>query len=220
MAKILLIEDDATISMSISYLLKDEQYEVISCFNIEDSKQELLNNKFSLILLDLSLPDGNGLDLCKYIKQDYNIPVIIITANNEEESIVRGFDLGSDDYITKPFKTKELISRIKNILRRYKDIEEDIINIDNIKIDTKSYMVYQNDIVVDLTPLEYKILLTLFQNKGIVLTREQILSNIWDVNDNYVNDNTLTVYIKRIREKLNNDNIIKTIRGIGYKVGD
>jgi DNA-binding response OmpR family regulator len=224
MSKILLIEDDDTIALSITFLLKQEGYKVITCSNISESKSKLLNNDYSIILLDISLPDGNGYDLCKYIKEKYNLPIIMITAKDSERDIIKGFDFGADDYITKPFKAGELISRIKNIIKRYQGINDEEIIINNIKIDTKNYMIYKNDKIVELTPLEYKILLTLFQNKDIVLTREQILSNIWDSNDVYVNDNTLTVYIKRIREKIEKDSdnpkIIKTVRGIGYKVGE
>jgi DNA-binding response OmpR family regulator len=223
MTKILLIEDDPTISLSMTYLLKEEGFNAVSCDNIEESKKELNNNTYSIVLLDLSLPDGNGFDMCEYIKSNYNIPVIIVTAKDEENDIVKGFDLGTDDYITKPFRAKELISRIKNVLKRNKSIDE-VISYINIRIDTKSYNVYKDNELIELTPLEYSILLTLFKNIGQVLTREQLLSNIWDVNESFVNDNTLTVYIKRLREKIEgnalNPSIIKTVRGIGYKVGD
>jgi DNA-binding response OmpR family regulator len=223
MTKILLIEDDPTISLSITYLLNNEGFKVVSCDNIEGSKGHLNNNTYSLVLLDLSLPDGNGFDMCEYIKSNYNIPVIIVTAKDEENDIVKGFDLGTDDYISKPFRAKELISRIKNVLKRNKNTNE-IISYMNIRIDTKSYCVYKDNELIELTPLEYSILLTLFNHIGQVLTREQLLSNIWDANESFVNDNTLTVYIKRLREKIecdaNNPLIIKTVRGIGYKVGD
>jgi len=224
MNTILLIEDDETISMSITYLLNQEGFKTTPSLNITNSKEILKNNKFSLILLDISLPDGNGFDMCTYIKKNYDTPVIIITAKDEETNIVQGFDLGADDYITKPFRSRELISRIKNVLKRNKQEDSDIITISNVRIDIKNYTVFKDEKAVELTPLEYKLLSILFQNKGIILTREQILSSIWNSNDDYVNDNTLTVYIKRLREKIeknpNEPKIIKTIRGIGYKVGD
>ena len=217
--KILIIEDDATIRSGLKYCLEYEKFEVIEAMGL-DSLNKLDN--VSLILLDINLPDINGFDLFKKIKERKNIPIIFLTANDLEPSIVMGLDMGADDYVTKPFKTRELISRIKNVLRRNNNF--DVINIKNIVIDLKQAKVFKNGKDVNLTALEYKILLTLALNPNQVFTREKILADIWDVNEEYVYDNTLTVYIKRIREKIEDDvtnpKIILTVRGIGYKIGD
>lgn len=186
---------------------------------IKDSKNLLeSNNIYNLIILDISLPDGSGFDLCKYIKSNYNIPIIFLTAKDEEQDVVQGFDLGADDYIIKPFRTRELISRANNILRRYNNIQTNIITSSNIKIDLDAQRVYKNDDEIVLTALEYKILALLFTNINQTVSREKILDKIWDIAGNYVNDNTLTVYIKRIRAKLSPNDIIKTIKGIGYRI--
>ena len=217
--KILIIEDDATIRSGLKYCLEYENFEVAEAIGL-DSLNKLDN--VSLILLDINLPDINGFDLFKKIKEIKNIPIIFLTANDLEPSIVMGLDMGADDYVTKPFKTRELISRIKNVLRRNNNF--DVINIKNIVIDLKQAKVFKNGKDVNLTALEYKILLTLALNPNQVFTREKILADIWDVNEEYVYDNTLTVYIKRIREKIEydvtNPKIILTVRGIGYKIGD
>ena len=217
--KILIIEDDATIRSGLKYCLEYENFEVAEAIGL-DSLNKLDN--VSLILLDINLPDINGFDLFKKIKEMKNIPIIFLTANDLEPSIVMGLDMGADDYVTKPFKTRELISRIKNVLRRNNNF--DVIKIKNIVIDLKQAKVFKNGVDVNLTALEYKILLTLALNPNQVFTREKILADIWDVNEEYVYDNTLTVYIKRIREKIEDDvtnpKIILTVRGIGYKIGD
>ncbi len=217
--KILIVEDDATIRSGLKYCLEYENFEVVEAIG-NDCLDKLDN--VSLILLDINLPDTNGFDLFKKIKEIKNIPIIFLTANDLEPSIVMGLDMGADDYVTKPFKTRELISRIKNVLRRNNHF--DVINIKNIVIDLKQAKVFKNGKDVNLTALEYKILLTLALNPNQVFTREKILADIWDVNEEYVYDNTLTVYIKRIREKIEDDvtnpKIIKTVRGIGYKIGD
>ncbi len=217
--KILIVEDDATIRSGLKYCLEYENFEVDEA--VGNDCLEKLDN-VSLILLDINLPDTNGFDLFKKIKEIKNIPIIFLTANDLEPSIVMGLDMGADDYVTKPFKTRELISRIKNVLRRNNNY--DVIKIKNITIDLKQAKVFKNGKDVNLTALEYKILLTLALNPNQVFTREKILADIWDVNEEYVYDNTLTVYIKRIREKIEDDvtnpKIIITLRGIGYKIGD
>ncbi len=218
--KILIIEDDSTIRSGLKYCLEYEGYEVVESFCGKDSLEKL--NNVALILLDVNLPDINGFELFKKIKNIKNIPIIFLTANDLEPSIVMGLDMGADDYVTKPFKTRELISRIKNILRR--NNHHEIINIKNITIDLKQAKVFKDGVDTNLTALEYKILLALALNPNQVFTREKLLADIWDVNEEYVYDNTLTVYIKRIREKIEDDitdpKIIKTVRGIGYKIGD
>ncbi len=218
--KILIIEDDSTIRSGLKYCLEYEGYEVVEASCGKESLEKL--NNIALILLDVNLPDINGFELFKKIKNIKNIPIIFLTANDLEPSIVMGLDMGADDYVTKPFKTRELISRIKNILRR--NNHHEVINVKNITIDLKQAKVFKNGADVNLTALEYKILLALALNPNQVFTREKLLADIWDVNEEYVYDNTLTVYIKRIREKIEDDvtdpKIIKTVRGIGYKIGD
>ena len=202
MKKILLVEDNETIIMGLKYSLEQEGFEVLSAKNTKESKEKLNKEKVDLILLDVSLPDGNGFDICKEIKHNSDIPVIFLTAQDEE--------------------TRELISRINSVLRRYgkKEGSLSIIQYKNIKIDTNKAVVYKDNEEIVFTSLEYKILLLLFSNQNKLITREQLLERIWDVAGNFVNDNTLTVYIKRIREKLEDETIIKTVRGLGYRVGD
>ena len=221
MKKILLIEDNEAIIMGLKDSLEQENFQVISAKTAKESKEKLDNKNIDIVLLDVSLPDGNGFEICKEIKEKNDIPIIFLTAQDEETSIVLGLDLGADDYIVKPFRTRELISRIKSVLRRYgKKEENNIIQYKDIKIDTISAKVYKNNKEIIFTSLEYRILLMLFTNQNKLITREQLLEKIWDIAGNFVNDNTLTVYIKRIREKLEDDSIIKTVRGLGYRIGD
>ena len=223
MNKILLIEDEEAIRIGLKYCLEQEKFAVYESENRSKSLEILKenNNNIDLILLDINLPDINGFDLFEQIKK-YNIPTIFLTANDLEVSIVKGLDMGAYDYITKPFKTRELISRINSVIRISKKSNDNLIKIDNLIIDLNQAKVLKNNKDVFLTALEYKILLILATNPNIVFSRDQILANIWDVNEEYVNDNTLTVYIKRIREKIeddiNNPKIVKTVRGLGYKV--
>lgn len=213
MQNILLIEDNDLIIKGLVYSLNQAGFNVKVCKN----KAEIMNiniNDYQLILLDVTLPDINGFDLCKEIKNNYQVPIIFLTAKDDEEDIVLGFDLGCEDYVVKPFKTRELIARIKRII----SCDNKYIIVKNVKVDLSGRQVYVDDTPIELTALEYKILLLLFTNINKVITRQYILNNIWDHSDNFVNDNTLTVYIKRIRHKLHNTNIIKTIKGIGYRV--
>lgn len=222
MKKILLIEDNETIIMGLKYSLEQENFNVESAQNIVTAKSKIKNQDYDLYLLDIGLPDGQGYEVCKTIKQKGKFPVIFLTAKDEETDVVKGLDMGADDYVIKPFRTRELISRIKSVLRRYEkdNISESKIECQNIIIDNNTAKVYKNGQEVILTSLEYKILLMLFNNRNILVTREKILDKIWDVAGNFVNDNTLTVYIKRIREKLDDKDgkIIQTVRGIGYRV--
>ena len=219
MFTILLVEDSETIIMGLKYALEQEKFKVKVAKNIEQAKNE---KEYDLILLDITLPDGNGFDLFKEIKEDTNVPVIFLTARDEEFNIVKGLDLGAEDYVVKPFKVRELISRIKVVLRRYNKIPQNFIECNGIIIDTENREVKYNEKNIELTSLEYKILLMLFSNKNKLVTREMLLDKIWDVAGNFVNDNTLTVYIKRIREKIGDSEgkFIKTVRGIGYRVDD
>ena len=222
MKNILLVEDNEAIIMGLKYSLEQENIKVLIAKNVIETRQKFNQEKIDLVLLDVSLPDGNGFDICKEIKQKQDIPVIFLTAQDEETSVVFGLDLGADDYITKPFRTRELISRINSVLRRYgkKEDTTNIVQYKNIKIDTNSAKVYKDEKEIIFTSLEYKILLMLFTNQNKLITREQLLEKIWDIAGNFVNDNTLTVYIKRIREKLQDETIIKTVRGLGYRIGD
>lgn len=224
MGKVLIVEDDEAIRLGLKYYLEQENFETILAANKQEAIEQFSNDVI-LVLLDINLPDGNGFDLLKKLKQEKDIPIIFLTANDLEVSIVMGLDMGADDYITKPFKARELVSRIKSVLRRTANHQEaSTITIQNITIDFKQAKVMKKGIDVLLTALEYKILLILALNPGTVFSREKILADIWDVNEDYVNDNTLTVYIKRIREKIEDDpnqpKIIETVRGIGYKIGD
>ena len=219
MFTILLVEDSETIIMGLKYALEQEKYNVKIAKNVIDAKKE---EGYDLVLLDITLPDGNGFDLFKEIKQKNDVPVIFLTARDEETNVVKGLDLGAEDYVVKPFKVRELISRIKVALRRYNKIVQNLIECKGITIDTENREVKSQGKIVELTGLEYRILLMLFTNKNKLVTREMLLDKIWDVAGNFVNDNTLTVYIKRIREKIGDSEgkIVKTVRGIGYRVDD
>lgn len=219
MNTILLIEDNQAILLGLKYLLEEEKFKL----EIAKSKKEALNlidnKQFDLIILDIALPDGNGFEICKYVKSKTKTPIIFLTARDEETDIVAGLDMGADDYVTKPFRNRELISRIKNCLRR-NEKNNDFLSIANVKIDLTSGKVFVDEAEVVLTKLEYKILINLFQNENKLITRDEILNDIWDIAGNFVNDNTLTVYIKRIREKIGDKDgkIIETVRGLGYRV--
>ena len=222
MKKILLVEDSETIIMGLKYSLEQENFNVKVSKTVIDTKKIIEQEEFDLVLLDITLPDGNGFEICRFIKQIKDIPVIFLTARDEETNVVMGLDLGADDYIIKPFRIRELISRINSVLRRYDKQENktNILEYKNIKIDINLAKVYKDGKEITFTSLEYKILLMLFSNQKKLITREELLDKIWDIAGNFVNDNTLTVYIKRIREKLEDENIIKTVRGLGYRIGD
>ncbi|MBS4177976.1 response regulator transcription factor [Lederbergia citrea] len=226
--KILLVEDDKTIASGLEYSLQQDHFTTVICHDLASAKKVLAEelDQFALCLLDLSLPDGSGYELCKIVKERSDIPVIFLTAVDDEVNVVMGLDMGADDYITKPFRIRELLSRIKSVLRRYQKqtLPKTMIEIENIQIHTLEGKVYKNGNEITLTALEYRLLLIFANHIGQVLSRSQLLEQIWDVAGDFVNDNTLTVYIKRLREKLEdhpqNPKIIKTVRGLGYKVGD
>ncbi|MBP3038271.1 response regulator transcription factor [Bacillaceae bacterium Marseille-Q3522] len=225
---ILLVEDDKTIAAGLEYSLQQDQFSTILCHDSASAKKVLEKEyqTLDLCLFDLSLPDGSGYELCKMVKQKKDIPVIFLTALDDEVNVVMGLDMGADDYITKPFRIRELISRIKSVLRRYHKYTQTntVIDLNGIKIFTLEGKVFKNNEEIMLTALEYRLLLIFANHKGQVLSRNQLLEQIWDVAGDFVNDNTLTVYIKRLREKLEDHPqqpvIIKTVRGLGYKVGD
>ncbi len=218
---IFLLEDDNAIGIGLSYSLKNEGYSVTIAKTVEETLEIIRNKTFTLYILDLTLPDGSGYDVCTQIKKQGDLPVIFLTAYDDEVNVIMGLELGADDYISKPFRVKELLARIKTVLRRYnKDTADGMINIGNIRINTNEAKVYKDSKEVILTAMEYRLLLIFINNRGIVLSRQKLLEDIWDVAGDFVNDNTLTVYIKRLRDKIEEDpaspNIIKTVRGLGY----
>ena len=221
MTKILLVEDDKAIVSNLTEFLNNEGYIVKSVSGQTAAMKLLAEEKVDLVLLDVSLAEGNGFAVCKAIKAEYDIPVIFLTASGDEYSTVTGFDLGADDYIPKPFRPRELVSRIKNVLRLTGNTGK-AVKLGDVVVDTEKGTAMKNNRDLFLSALEYRLLLIFINNRGIVLTRNQLLDAIWDVAGEYVNDNTLTVYIKRLREKIEDDpanpQIILTVRGIGYKV--
>lgn len=215
--KILFIEDDELIAKGLKYLLEQNNFNVIYRNNGKEIEKVLEKEKVDLIILDVTLPDCNGFDLYKNKIKKFNIPTIFLTAKDEEDNIVKGLELGAEDYITKPFLNKELIARINRIIAREK--KKNIITVKNIKFDIDKMIVYRNNEILNLTSLELKILNLLFININKVVTRDNIIEKIWEWTGNDVNDNTVTVYLKRIREKLQTD-IIITIKGIGYRIDE
>jgi|UPI00030DA8EB DNA-binding response OmpR family regulator len=226
--KILLVEDDKTIASGLEYSLQQDHFSTVICHDVASAKKVLAEqiDQFALCLFDLSLPDGSGYELCQLVKKQRDIPVIFLTVIDDEGNVVMGLDMGADDYITKPFRIRELLSRIKSVLRRYHKPSQTkaVIDIKNVRINTLEGKVYKNGAEIPLTALEYRLLLVFGNHIGQVLSRNQLLEQIWDVAGDFVNDNTLTVYIKRLREKLEDHpqdpTLIKTVRGLGYKVGD
>lgn len=221
MTKILLVEDDKAIVANLTEYLNSEGYAVESVSGQTAALNLLVDKKVDLVLLDVSLAEGNGFATCKAIKAGYDIPVIFLTASGDEFSTVTGFDLGADDYIPKPFRPRELVSRIKNVLRLTGNTGK-TVKLGDVVVDTEKGTALKNNKDLFLSALEYRLLLVFINNRGVILTRNQLLDAIWDVAGEYVNDNTLTVYIKRLREKIENDpanpKIILTVRGLGYKV--
>lgn len=214
---ILLVEDNVMVAKGLIYSLKQQKYEITHTLNVNDTRLFLEDNTVDLIVLDISLPDGNGFTLYeKYIKNK-KIPTIFLTARDDEDDIVKGLELGAEDYITKPFSTKELIARINKIVARSK--QNLILKVKDIEFDIDKMAVYKNKEQIQLTSLELKILSLLFSNINKIVTRNYIIEKIWEWTGNDVNDNTVTVYLKRIREKLNSD-IIVTIKGIGYRIDE
>ena len=223
MTKILLVEDDGQIAAYLGELLRAEGFDTQIAGSKKEAGECLLIQAFDLVLLDVSLPDGNGFSICAEIKREYEIPVIFLTASGDEYSVVAGLDMGADDYIAKPFRPRELISRIRSVLRRCKK-EQRILSCGDLKVNVSSATVTKGEKELFLSALEYRLLLLLLQNKGQILTRNQLLEEIWDASGEYVNDNTLSVYMKRLREKIEKNpqspRLLHTIRGIGYRMED
>lgn len=215
---VLLIEDNESIITGLKYSLEKENYKVFLCINALDTIKFLEENKrVDIAIIDVSLPDGNGFDLYQNYIKEKNIPSIFLTARDSEDDIVKGLELGAEDYMTKPFSTKELLARMKRNIMRHKD--ETIIRVDGISFDFDKMEVCKDGRVIPLTRLELMILQLLFTNLGKVVRRDYIIEKIWEWTRNDVNDNTVTVYMKRIREKIG-ANIIITIKGIGYRIDD
>lgn len=221
MTNILLVEDDRIIVSNLTEFLTREGFSVKSAPGQKGALEALDKERFDLVLLDISLADGNGFAVCSAIKTDYRIPVIFLTASGDEYSTVTGFDLGADDYIPKPFRPRELVSRIKNILRLTGSASTVSLP-SGVSVDTVKGVATKNGRDLYLSALEYRLLLVFLNNRGAVLSRAQLLESIWDIAGEFVNDNTLTVYIKRLREKIEDDPqepvIIRTVRGLGYRV--
>lgn len=214
---ILLVEDSNMVAKGLIYSLEQNGYSVIHKTNKKDTIAFLENQNVNLVILDISLPDGNGFEIYENIVKIKNIPTIFLTAKDEEDDIVKGLESGADDYMTKPFSTRELVARINKILAKGKN--NLVITVKDIKFDFNKMVVYKNDNEISLSSLELKILHLLFSNLNKVVTRENIIDKIWEWTGNDVNSNTVTVYLKRIREKLSSD-IIYTVKGIGYRIDE
>lgn len=223
MHKILLVEDDPAIVTNLVDILKREGFSVDTASGQRIALEHIEKEKYDLCLLDISLKEGNGFAVCRAIKEKEDTPVIFLTASGDEYSVVAGFDMGADDYVKKPFRPRELISRIRNVLRRT-GRQQTAMEIENLLVDPEKAAVRKNGEEIFLSALEYRLLLVFMNHRGMVLSRAKLLEEIWDIAGDFVNDNTLTVYIKRLRDKIEDDpqhpTIIRTVRGLGYKVGD
>ena len=215
MKHILLVEDDAIIATGLIYALEQEGYKIAYCKCVQEATITISNHNFDLAILDMQLPDGTGFDVREKLKST-DTAIIFLTVVDDEGNIVRAFEGGADDYITKPFRLREFLARVKRTLNFHDNSTTLILG--SVTIDTTAGKAYISDTLLDLTALEYRLLLTFAQNKGQILTRTQILESIWDSAGNFVEDNTLTVYIKRLREKLGDSANIETVRGVGYRV--
>lgn len=218
---ILLVEDDRMIIENLTEFLKTEGFQVWSADGQEKAMKILRNQHFDLILLDITLAQGNGYSTCTQIRSHYEIPIIFLTALDDEFSVVTGLDMGADDYISKPFRPRELVSRMRTVLRRNSKTPN-FLSCREIRIDPVKGIVTKRGEEIFLSALEYRLLLVFFQHRGMVMSRSMLLEEIWDIAGEYVNDNTLTVYIKRLRDKIEDNpqepKIIKTVRGLGYKM--
>lgn len=223
MNRILLVEDDNAIVKNLVEILQREGFSVDTASGQSDAMELIEKERYDLCLLDISLKEGNGFAVCRAIKDKDDTPVIFLTASGDEYSVVAGFDMGADDYVKKPFRPRELISRIRNVLRR-SGKQQSAMEIENLSVDSVKGVIRKSGEEIFLSALEYRLLLVFLNHRGMVLSRSKLLEEIWDIAGDFVNDNTLTVYIKRLRDKIEDDpqhpTIIRTIRGLGYKVGD
>lgn len=222
MKRIFLVEDDLEIAKNLARLLQTEGFAITHAPTQKDAISMFAANKYDLALVDISLPDGNGFAVCTEIKQTQDIPVVFLTASGDEASVVTGLNMGADDYVTKPFRPRELVARINSALRKYSTAPS-VFEIDGLSVDTASGIVTKDGKEVFLSALEYRLLLVLIGNPRGIITRDRLLNELWDAAGEFVNDNTLTVYIKRLREKIERDpanpRIIRTVRGTGYRLG-
>lgn len=228
MNNILLVEDDSVLAFSIEYTLKNDGFGVVKASKLEEARKVFSENNFDLILLDIMLPDGNGYDFCREIRSTSGIPIIFLTACDEEVNVVTGLDMGADDYINKPFRIKELISRIKAVLRRNTASvspvhEGDILTSGDISLNVLSGKIKKKGMDIIVTALEYRLLLTFMKNPGQILSRNTILQGLWDIDGDFIDYNSLSVYIRRLREKIEDNpgkpSYILTSRGLGYSWG-
>lgn len=221
MTKILLVEDDIEIVKSLGAFLKSEGYQVDTVDGQDQAIDIIGKTKYDLLLIDISLRQGNGFAVCKAARSLYDIPVIFLTASNDEYSVITGLDMGADDFVNKPFRPRELLSRIKSVMRRSYG-QGTTVKIGSLSIDTQRAVVEKSGSELFLSALEYRLLLAFINNRGLVLSRDKLMEEIWSISGEFVNDNTLTVYIKRLRDKIEDDpqnpNIIKTVRGLGYRL--
>ncbi|MDW8800285.1 response regulator transcription factor [Clostridium sp. A1-XYC3] len=224
MNKLLLVEDDESLALGIEFSLRDEGYEVSRAATIEASKSLFNSEPFDLLILDINLPDGSGYDLCKYIREKSNVPIIFLTALDDEVNVILGLEIGGDDYITKPFRVRELLSRVKALLRRSSNSTMSPSNkliSEEIEVDLGTAIVKKRDLPVTLTAQEYKLLLIFMNNPKILMKREKILRELTEDSEVFFDENTLSVYIKRVREKIEDNprepKYIVTLRGLGYK---
>lgn len=223
MERLLLVEDDKSLAMAIEFTLKDEGYEIVTAQTIESGKKLIDKQYFNLLILDVNLPDGNGYELCKYVRGKSNVPIMFLTALADEVNVVLGLEIGGDDYITKPFRLKEFIARVKALLRRNSNVipEKIILNSGNITVDTSTATVKKNEIEITLTAQEYRLLLIFMTNPQRLIKREEILKELIEKSEVFFDENTLSVYIKRMREKIEDNykepQYIITQRGFGYR---
>jgi len=220
MSTILIVEDDITIIRTLEAYLLSEGFEIVSVSSQREALAALENENVDLLLLDISLAEGNGFAVCEAAK-GHGLPVIFLTASGDENSVVHGLDMGADDYIAKPFRPRELVSRIRSVLRRSGKTKR-VVMLGSVSVDAEKGIVSKNGTEINLSALEFRLLMAFVNHRGKLLTRNALLEEIWDAGGDFVNDNTLTVYIKRLREKIEDDpqkpEIIKTVRGLGYRV--
>lgn len=221
MRKILIVEDDKSISTALKFSFKKEGFSVLTVDTAAEARRVIFEEIFDIIIMDVGLPDDDGFELSKYIRTISQVPIVFLTARDDKEDVYKGFEIGGDDYITKPFSFKELFLRVNSILRRNEVSEvKKVRKSGDIRIDTSSVRVYKKDSIIDLTPTEYKLLNVFFDNSKHAMTREDILKEIWETNQDLKGDNTISVYIKRLREKIEDDpnkpQYIITIRNVGY----
>ena len=221
MSKILLLEDDLSLINGLSFAFFKQGYELEVARTVREAEAVWADGRYDLLILDVSLPDGSGFEVCKIVRQTSKVPIIFLTASDEEVSIIMGLDIGGADYITKPFKLGVLLSRINALLRRSKDFANTELCSNGLRVEMVKGLVYKGDTLLDLTAGEYRLLCLLMQNPNVVLSKEQILDKLWDCQGNYIDNNTLSVYIRRLREKVENDpgrpQKIVTVWRMGYK---